>query len=116
RQGRGLAALARQRHGAGRSRRRRQIPAGARAGGFGTAIPRARCEGKRRRAVTPPVFAWHQLNPNGGIACRYGIFFTGLGSSPNTLAAVPPRMLRRPVSLKNGRSEITLGRSKSQCG
>jgi hypothetical protein len=35
---------------------------------------------------------------------RQGIFFTGLGSSPNTLAAVPPRMLRRPASLRNGRS------------
>jgi hypothetical protein len=32
------------------------------------------------------------------------IFFTGLGASPNTLAAVPPRMLRRPVSVRNGRS------------
>jgi hypothetical protein len=35
---------------------------------------------------------------------RHGIFFTGLGSSPNTFAAVPPRMLRRPLSLRNGRS------------
>src|SRR5437763_8189092 len=34
----------------------------------------------------------------------YGIVFTGLVSRPNTLAAVPPRILRRPVSLRNGRS------------
>ena len=40
----------------------------------------------------------------GGSWSRYGIFFTGLVSSPNSRAALPPRMLRLACSLRNGRS------------
>src|ERR1700719_1129372 len=34
----------------------------------------------------------------------YGIFFTTLASSPNSRAALPPRILRLACSLRNGRS------------
>ncbi len=32
----------------------------------------------------------------------HGIFFTGLGSSPNSRAALPPRILRFAPSLRRG--------------
>ena len=36
--------------------------------------------------------------------------------SPNSRIALPPRMLRLASSLRNGRSQISVGRSKSWCG
>src|SRR5262249_58508909 len=38
------------------------------------------------------------------------------GGSLNSRAAVPPRMLCLAFSDRNGKSQIVLGRSKSQCG
>src|SRR5271165_2142609 len=65
--------------------------------------------GLRRRGV-------HSAGTATGWAGTFRPDFAGGTSSPNSFAAVSPRMLRLACSLRKGRSRIELGTSKSQCG
>ena len=59
----------------------------------------------------PPVFRRNAFRPQ----ALYSVF-RGVGSSPKMRAALSPRMLRLACSDRNGRSQISCGRSKSKCG
>ena len=75
---------------------------------------------KRRHGVADRVLGDNSAHSAGtATGCCAGAFlpdFAGGTSSPNSFAALKPRMLRLACSSRNGSLVIELGASKSQCG